>query len=88
MIRKTSTLFVISLVAAIALCLPALTYALTGGNAEQNGSQCPMNQFFYKFFNITPEQQAALEKVRQDTDAQIKPYMDQIKPLEDQLQAK
>jgi len=44
-----------------------------------------MIKFIYNFFNITAEQQAALEKVQQDTHAAIKPYFDQIKPLSDQL---
>ena len=44
-----------------------------------------MKKFIYNFFNITDEQQAALEKVRQDTHAAIKPYFEQIKPLSEQL---
>jgi len=46
-----------------------------------------MKKFIYNFFNITDEQQAALEKVRQDTHAAIKPYFEQIKPLSEQLPA-
>ncbi|MCX5901406.1 MAG: Spy/CpxP family protein refolding chaperone, partial [Proteobacteria bacterium] len=53
----------------------------------QNHPQCPMQKFIYKFFNITDEQQAALEKVRQDSHAAIEPYFEQIKPLGEQLQA-
>ena len=56
-------------------------------NTGKNHPQCPMKKFIYNFFNITDEQQAALEKVRQDTHAAIKPYFEQIKPLSEQLQA-
>jgi Spy/CpxP family protein refolding chaperone len=46
-----------------------------------------MIKFIYIFFNITDEQQAALEKVQQDTHTAIKPFFEQIKPLSDQLPA-
>jgi len=82
--RKTPVLYVISLFLAVTLCLPSLTSAQST-TPGQNHPQCPMKKFIYKFFNITEEQQAALEKVRQDTHAAIKPYFEQIKPLAEQL---
>lgn len=82
--RKNFALYVISLCLAVALCLPSFTFA-QGTTPGQNHPQCPMKKFVYKFFNITEEQQAALEQVRQDTHASIKPYFEQIKPLSEQL---
>ena len=82
--RKTSALYVISLFLAIALCVPSFSFAQSTAPG-QNHPQCPMKKFIYNFFNITDEQQAALEKVRQDTHAAIKPYFEQIKPLSEQL---
>ena len=82
--RKTSALYVITLFLAIALCVPSFSFARST-TPGQNHPQCPMKKFIYNFFNITDEQQAALEKVRQDTHAAIKPYFEQIKPLSEQL---
>jgi Spy/CpxP family protein refolding chaperone len=84
--RKTSALYVITLFLAIALCVPSFSFAQST-TPGQNHPQCPMKKFIYNFFNITDEQQAALEQVRQDTHAAIKPYFEQIKPLSEQLQA-
>lgn len=82
--RKNFALYVMSLCLAVALCLPSITLA-QGTIPGQNHPQCPMKKFVYKFFNITEEQQAALEQVRQDTRTAIKPYFEQIKPLYEQL---
>ena len=82
--RKNFALYVMSLCLAVALCLPSITLA-QGTTPGQNHPQCPMKKFVYKFFNITEEQQAALEQVRQDTRTAIKPYFEQIKPLYEQL---
>jgi Spy/CpxP family protein refolding chaperone len=84
--RKTFTVYVISVFLAVALCLPSFTFA-QGTTPGQNHPQCPMKKLVYAFFNITEEQQAALDQVRQDTHAAIKPYFEQIKPLSDQLPA-
>ena len=84
--RKSSALYVISLFLAIALCVPSITFAQST-TPGQNHPQCPMKKFIYNFFKITDEQQAALEKVRQDSHAAIEPYFEQIKPLGEQLQA-
>jgi Spy/CpxP family protein refolding chaperone len=84
--RKASVLYVVSLFLAVTLCMPSLTLAQTTVPG-QNHPQCPMKKFIYKFFSITEEQQAALEKVQQDTHAAIKPYFEQIQPLAEQLPA-
>ncbi len=77
---KNFAVYVISLCLAVALCLPSFTFA-QGTTPGKNHPQCPMKKFVYAFFNITEEQQAALEQVRQDTHTAIKPYFEQIKPL-------
>jgi len=84
--RKTPVIYVLSLLLALTVCMPSLLSAQST-TPGQNHPQCPMKKFIYKFFNITEEQQAALEKVQQDTHAAIKPYFEQIKPLAEQLPA-
>jgi len=83
---KTPFIHVLALFLAVTLCLPSL--ALAQGTAPgQNHPQCPMKKFIYNFFNITQEQQAALQQLRQETHAAIKPYFEQIRPLAEQLPA-
>jgi Spy/CpxP family protein refolding chaperone len=77
---KSFKLFVISLVFGAVVFLPAFSHAAIGGDRT-----CPVKDIFYNFFNITEQQQEELKQVKSETYEEIKPFIEEMKVLGEQI---
>ena len=80
MSRKSFKLVVISLVFAAVVCMPAFSYAAIGGDRT-----CPVKDIFYNFFNITEQQQEELKQVKTEIYEEMKPFIEEMKVLGEQI---
>ena len=81
MLKKMLPHMLMVLILAISLSLPGLVSAFPHRSPDNDSYSCPMKTIFYELLEITDEQDAELENLREETRDKIEPLGKEIKEL-------